>query len=115
MKLKVHKVLGIGAAIYVFLLAFGIYFMNNSTARPKVSQQEIIQILSPDADADDSQSKKSKAKGFSRLLLEDDDDSAKDLLIEMYFYFESFVVQSVFQTKHYAPFQEDITTPPPKA
>lgn len=114
MKLKIHKVLGVGATIYVFLLAFGIYFMNSSTIHPKVSQQEIIQILSHDTDAGDDQNNKS-TKGFSRLLLEDDDDSAKDLLIEMHFYSGGFVIQSDFRAKSYAPFQEDIITPPPKA
>jgi hypothetical protein len=115
MKLKIHKVLTVGAFIYAFMLIFGFYFMAKQTSHTEVSQEEIVMLLSGDGNADDSGSSNKKSRGLnSRLLIEDDDDSAKDLLIEMVFSPEVYAIPPVFHIETYAPYQKEITTPPPK-
>lgn len=115
MKLKIHKVLTVGAFIYAFMLFFGFYFMAKQTSHAEVSQEEIVMLLSCDGNADDSDSSNRKSRGLnSRLLIEDDDDSAKDLLIEMIFSPEEYTISPIFHIETYAPYQREITTPPPK-
>ncbi|MBX2941779.1 MAG: hypothetical protein KF860_05490 [Cyclobacteriaceae bacterium] len=115
MKLKIHKVLTAGAFIYAFALVFGFYFMVKQTPPIEVSQEEIVMFLSDDNKTDSSNDSNKKTRGVnSRLLVEDDDDSAKDLLNEMNFSLELYTVPLAFHIETYAPFQKGITSPPPK-
>jgi len=115
MNFKIHKVVSVGMSIYVLLLAFGIYFMAKQTNKIHVSQQEIVKLLLAEEDAEEGQqgSSKSKKRFNSRPAIEDDDDSAKDLLREILFgafYFDASPSAILIS---YSPHQLDTTTPPP--
>jgi hypothetical protein len=115
MNIKIHKVLSVGMSIYILLLAFGIYFRAQYTHETRVSQQEIIKLLLAEGDAEENQQGTSKSKkSFNpRPVIEDDDDSAKDLLSEIYFTAFHFDFPTSTSSASYLPHQLDTTTPPP--
>lgn len=115
MKLKIHKVLTVGAFIYAFMLVFGIFFMTKQMTPVEVVQEEVVMLLSGDGTTDNSSGTNKKSGGLnSRMLIEDDDDSAKDLLNEMHFTPDVYIIPGEFHLETYAPHQQEITTPPPK-
>lgn len=115
MKLKIHKVLAVGLGIYGLMLIFGFYFTTVQITPADVAQEEIVMFLSGDGDTDDSNDPIKKKKGVnSRMLIEDDDDSAKDLLNEMNFSPEVYTIPLAFHIESYAPYQKEISSPPPK-
>ncbi|MFZ1806529.1 MAG: hypothetical protein WAU36_04880 [Cyclobacteriaceae bacterium] len=115
MKLKTHKVLTVGAFIYAFMLFFGFYFMAAQAVPVVIAQEKIVVVLSADDNASNTNSPNKKSNSLnSRLLIEDDDDSAKDLLNEMNFSPDVYIVPTIIHIETYAPYQKEISTPPPK-
>ncbi|MEQ8363232.1 MAG: hypothetical protein RIF39_04320 [Cyclobacteriaceae bacterium] len=89
--------------------------MANQKTSIEVSQKEVVMLLSGDGNPDNSDNANKKSRGLnSRLLIEDDDDSAKDLLNEMNFSPDVYVIPTVIHIETYSPYQKEITTPPPK-
>lgn len=114
MKLKTHKILTVGLFIYALMLVFGFYFVATQTTPIEASQEQIVMLLSDDNNTDNSSDNKKTRSVNSRMLIEDDDDSAKDLLNEMNFSPDVYIVPLVFHIETYAPYQKEISSPPPK-
>ncbi|MEQ8425626.1 MAG: hypothetical protein RIA63_13005 [Cyclobacteriaceae bacterium] len=112
MKMQFHNVLKIGVFIYTLFLASGIYFSVKNAAQADLPSIEIVQLI---ADTDSEDASSSTKKSFnSRPVIEDDDDSAKDLFAEMKFKKELFVTNYTFHAITYSSFELAATTPPPK-
>jgi len=114
MKLKIHRVLAVGAFIYAFTLIFGIYFVSVHAQHQEVSQKsDIVKLLTSDAEGGKGDEGSKSKRPNSRPLIEDDDDSAKDLLIELHFHVAFSIDPSCRSISSYNPYQKEITTPPP--
>lgn len=79
--LHVHKV---GLAIYLFCLAFGIYFTVEASLEDAVVKQSIVTWVQMDdhPEEHDQDSNSKKKSGFQFAGEEDDDDSAREFIFE---------------------------------
>jgi len=115
MKVKTHKILIVGTFIYAFALAFGVCVEAQQTAGANSTIQEKATLLSVDATNGPVNGNQSTRGINSRMLIEDDDDCAKDLLAEVHFCKEVYVDMPTWLNESYNPYHKEITTPPPRA
>lgn len=114
MKVPIHNVLRVGMSIYILILVFGIYFRVQYEVKPEKLQPNIVQLIAGDVE-DEAENENSTSKKFNtRPLIEDDDDSAKDLMIEFPMLAKKYVLILPFIIDSYSPYQREITAPPPK-
>lgn len=102
-------------SILILVLGVGIYFEVQYKVEPKNPQPDIVQLMAGDVDEEGPGRENSKSKKFnSRLLIEDDDDSARDLMIVIPILAKVYVLNPAFVNYPYTPYQSEIITPPPK-
>ncbi len=115
MKLPIHRVLSVGGLVYILFLTSGLYFKATFEPTPQVVAHQDISLLIA-GDADEAEDATPKSRGVNpRPLIEDDDDSAKDLLMEKPREVEGILLTRSFKIDSYSPYQKEATTPPPKA
>ncbi len=110
----VHKVLRVSMSIYILSLVCGTGLLFKYNNGPSGNKQDIIALLTDGEDANEGEESSKGQKRFnSRPMMEDDDDSARDLFTEIEFGTITYHATNEWVWSFYLAHQLDTATPPP--